>query len=357
MGEEATLAVSSLISNFLLRDIDTADLAIAFAAFAVYYIVRVVGMSKSIEDNSFGPVILGAWDLFGQVIVTIVTQYIIIQAQDAIGSRSIDGEALILGFSMTILALVVDEFSLTFNSTLVDTIVYTLGIYYSQLLLRDLVSNRGFLSDPVVVFTLFASYAWLHFYRRIHEYAFANVKHLYIEKIFQIVTRTAKFVLVRWVVHVYEVFVFDDMFHIILWIPHLGGIAILAAFIEGFDAEDAVTVKACLEAFALFLSLAFFNRYGGRFLPDAIFALLFIVIWYILRSISSLPIMHVERGFWWRWLDYTIGVAARVASYLTIQSIIPSVSQSVAHTMNIVERLALYFIIILIASALLWSKL
>jgi hypothetical protein len=185
---------------------------------------------------------------------------------------------------------------------------------------------------------------------------FDNTKHVYVEKIFEIVTRTAKFVLVRWVVNIYETFVFDDMYHIILWLPQLGGIAVIAAFLDGFDQEDAVSVKAGLEAFALFLSSVFFERYSGRFLPDGIFALLFVVIWYILRSISSLEIFNKPANFWWRWLDYTIGGAGRIASYLAIQALIPSISESVSHSLNIVERLALYFIIILVASALLWGK-
>lgn len=357
LGDEATLAVISLISNSILQDFDTEDLAVAFAAFALYYLVRVAGLDSGFKGPGVVTVLARAWELFGSVIVGIITQYIIRQAQDAIGSRSLDGQAVVLGFSLVIVALVVEEFGLLAQPRFVGIVTFSLGIYYSALLLSDLETSRGYITDPVVVATLFASYAWLHFYRQLHAVVFANENHPYVERVFEVVTRTAKFVLVRWVVNIYETVVFDEMYHLILWFPHLGGIAVVAAFIEGFDPEDAVTVKACLEAFALFLSSVFFERYSQRFLPDAIFALLAVIIWYILRSILRLPIMSASKGFWWRWLDYTLGVTARIASYLAIQAILPQATSAIGHATNTVERLALYFLVILVASALLWNGL
>jgi hypothetical protein len=261
-----------------------------------------------------------------------------------------------LGFSLVIAALVIEEFGLLAEPRIVGIVTFSLGIYYSGLLLNDIESSKGYWADPLIVFTLFASYVWLHYHRRLHDLIFADGGHPYVERVFGIITRTAKFVLVRWIVNVYEVFVFPEMYHFLLWLPHLGGIAAIAAFIEGFDPEDAVTVKAFLESFALFLSSVFFNRYSGKFLPNAIFALLFVVIWYILRSIMRLPIFQLaNKHFWWRWLDYTFGIAARIASFLAIQSIVPTANDAIGHSSNTVEQLALYFLVILIASALLWD--
>ncbi|MBB18784.1 MAG: hypothetical protein CMP20_04870 [Rickettsiales bacterium] len=350
LGEEATLSIISLISNAILEDFTTKDLVITFAAFALYNVVRIAGL------NTQGQVIAKAWELFGNVTVGVVTQYIIIEAQKAVDSSFVDAESIVLGFSLVNAALVIEEFGLFAEPRIIEIVTFSLGIYYSGLLLRVIESSKGYWSNSVVVITLFASYAWLHYHRKLHQMIFADGEHPYVERVFGVVTRTAKFVLVRWVVNIYEVSVFPEMYHLLLWLPHLGGIAVIAAFVEGFDTEDVVTVKAFLESFALFLSSVFFRRYSGRLLPNTIFALLFAVVWYILRSIMRLSIFQLaNKTFWWRWLDYTLGIAARIASFLAIQSIIPTANDSIGHSNNTVERLLLYFLVIMIASVLLWD--
>jgi len=356
LGEEATLAVITLISDAILQDFNTEDLVVTFAAFAVYYVARIASLDRRFQSIRTGQVLYSAWELFGNVTIGIVTEYIIIEAQKAVGTTYIDAESIVLGFTILIIALVIEEFDLLAEPRIIEIVSFRLGIYYSALLLNDIESSKGYMSDPMVVFTLFVSYVWLRYYRKLREMIFSDGSHPYVERVFGVFTRTAKFVVVRWVVNIYQVFVFPDMYHTLLWIPHLGGIAVIAAFIKGFDSEDAVTVKAFLESFALFLSSVFFQRYSGRILPNAIFALLFVVVWYILRNIMRLPVFQLaDKRFWWRWLDYTLGISARIASFLAIQSIIPAANDAIGHSTNTVERLALYFLVILIASAILWD--
>lgn len=358
------LAYTSLISARLLEHWTTLDFSFALALLAIYYVLHLVIFVHSKVR------VWPAWLQLGHVLVYLVTTYLITAIERHNVIQTHNHEQILIGATLAIFVVHLEPFDPLAELHLSKTVLFALAIHFSGLAVAAVtvdVNKPPLNTGSVLLLTL--SFGWLHISKSSYFSDSLTVTRnstvyrppppsqsdgkTYAE----LATRISVFIVVRWFVFIYQLTQETSaMLDIGAATAYLLAFIVTGAFLEHACLMDSDLVHSILGGFVLFLSAAVFELFVERHRSVPTLFLVTATLWFTLRRIAQ-QLAHLKKSsiFWHNYLLYVIGLGARAASYVAVQTFFFIVNRLLAiQSLHAAQTVVLYMLLIVFAGHFVW---